>query len=593
MPREQDSAKATGDLSLYKRLLAYLKPYKLQFSLVIVAMVLTALAEPALAALLKPLLDGSFVEKDPLYVKYVPLALLGAAMLRAVGTFAVGIGMNWVTEKVTIDIRNELFAKIVTLPSSYYDEHSTGKIISQLIYHVDNMKLTATQTLVPLIRDGITVLALLAWMFYLNWKLSLTIFVLGPIIVFAMSQASRRLRRLSREMQNSVGAMMQSVEESVRNQKAVKIFLAQEQEQTRANLMFNKLRKLAFKFAVASSANAAAVQVISAIALASVVYFSSLQSLEGEVTVGGFVSFFGAMALLLSPIKRLALINQNLQRGLAAAESVFGVLDEESEPAGGGRTISKPKGALEFRDVSFAYPGQDELALDNVSFTAGPNETVAIVGLSGGGKSTIANLIPLLHRPTKGQILLDGIDTRELSLANLRQQISYVSQEILLFNDSVRNNIAYGEMPDSSDPGIRQAADSACATEFVDQLPDGLDTPIGQSGQRLSGGQRQRVVIARSILKASPVMIFDEATSALDSDSERKVQQAVNKLRENKTLIVIAHRLSTIESADKIIVVDKGRVAEQGTHRELIARQGIYTRLHSLIRTQDASRSEV
>lgn len=573
------------DGELYKRLITYLSPYKFQFALVIAAMILTALAEPALAALVKPLLDGSFVDKDPTYIKYVPLALLGAASLRALGGFAVGVGMNWVSEKVTIDIRNDVFSKIVRLPCSYYDEQSTGKIISQLLYHVDNMKAAATQTLIPLVKDSITVIALLAWMLYLNWKLTLTIFVLAPMIVFAISRVSRRLRRLNREIQGMVGVMMQTVEESVRNQKAVKIFLAQEQEETRAANIFNKLRRLGFKAAVASGANAAVIQLLSAVALASVVYFSSLQSLDGEVTVGGFVSFFGAMALLLSPIKRLAQINEMLQRGLAAAESVFSVLDRPEEPPGGTVTISRPLGKLEFRDVSFSYPGHDEQALRNVSFEAGPNETVAIVGLSGSGKSTIAALIPLLYRPTAGEILLDNVDTRELPLQELRKHVSYVSQEILLFNDSLRNNIAYGLTGKVDDPAILKAAEAAYATEFFDQLPEGIDTPLGQAGQRLSGGQRQRVAIARAILKDAPVMIFDEATSALDSDSERKVQRAMESLGHNRTLIVIAHRLSTIEAADKIIVVDKGRIAEVGTHKELLAHGEIYAQLHAVIET--------
>lgn len=593
MKSEQQATKV-NDVALYKRTVVYLRPYKRQFALVIFAMVATALAEPALAALVKPLLDGSFVDKDPLYITYVPLALLAAATLRAGGGFVVGAGMNWVSEKVAIDIRDQVFSKLMRLPTSYYDEHSTGEVISQLIYHVENMKQAATQTVVPLVKDSVTVVALLVWMLYLNWKLTLTIFILAPVIVFAISRVSRRLRYLSREMQSSVSIMMQTVEESVRNHKAVKVSLAQDQEQSRAMHMFDKLRRIGFKLAVASGANAAVIQVLSAIALASVVYFSSLQSLKGEVTVGGFVSFFGAMALMLSPIKRLAQINAVLQRGLAAAESVFGVLDRADEPAGGDAKLDSPQGKLEFRNVSFAYPGHEELALRNISFTAGPNETVAIVGLSGGGKSTIATLIPLLHHPTSGVILLDGINTSSLSLPELRKHISYVTQEVLLFNDSVRNNIAYGLTRQCSDDEVLRAAAAAHATEFINTLPDGMDTCVGQAGQRLSGGQRQRLAIARAILKGSRVMVFDEATSALDGESERKVQRAIESLRQDRTLIIIAHRLSTIESADRILVVDKGTIVESGTHSELLQRGEIYPRLHSLLRNQmDQHRNDV
>jgi len=583
MSSETPAPSLKADIALYKRLLAYLRPYKTQFALVVVSMIVTGLAEPALAALVKPLLDGSFVEKDPFYITYVPIALLAVVLLRALGNFVISVGMNWVTEKVTVDLRNEIFAKLVTLPTSYYEAHSTGKIIAKLLHHVNQMKMTATQTLVPLIRDSVTVIALLSWMLYLNWKLSLTILVLAPFIVLVVSIVSRRLRVLSRRMQTAVSTMTQTVDESVRNHKAVKIFLAQEQEKQRASESFNALRRLGFKFAVASGANAIIIQGLSAVALASVVYFSSLQSLEGEVSVGGFVSFFGAMALLLSPIKRLAAINQTLQQGLAGAESIFGTIDLDPEPNGGDKLpTGDTRGKLEFRKVSFFYPGQDDPALKDVSFTVEPNETVAIVGLSGSGKSTIASLIPLLHRPSSGQIVIDGIDTREMPIRELRKQISYVSQEILLFNDSIKHNIAYGCMQDCSDDQVKQAAEAAYTNDFVSQLPEGLDTPVGQSGALLSGGQRQRIVIARTILKDSPIMIFDEATSALDATSEQKIQKALRGLADNRTLIIIAHRLSTIEHADRIIVIDKGSVAEAGSHKQLIAKNGIYARLHAL-----------
>lgn len=575
------------DIELYKRLLGYLAPYKGRFALVVAAMMVTALAEPALAALVKPLLDGSFVEKDPVFITYIPLALLGVAMLRALGGFAVAVGMNWVTEKVTLDIRNEVFSKIVMLPASFYDEHSTGQIIARLLYHVDNMRQTATQTLVPLIKDSVTVLALLAWIIYLNWKLSLTIVVLAPVIMFAISTVSRRLRRLSHLIQNALSNMLHTVEEPVRNQKAVKIFLAQRYERERTHDAFNAIRRLSFKAAVASGANAAVIQIVSAIAMASVVYFSSIQSLQGEVTVGGFVSFFGAMALLLSPIKRLAQINEHLQRGLAAAESVFEVLDLQDEPSGGHQKPKVRRGTLEFKHVSFSYPGHEEPALKDVSFTASPGETVAIVGLSGSGKSTLAALIPLLYRPTQGSILIDGIDTTQMNITDVRRYVSYVSQEILLFNESVRNNIAYGQMQQASDEEVLQAATAAHVTEFVSTLPNGLHAPVGQNGQLLSGGQRQRVVIARAILKDAPILIFDEATSALDTESERRVQDALRDLARGRTLIVIAHRLSTIESADKILVLDNGAIAEQGTHASLLEHDGIYKRLHGLL-AQDA-----
>lgn len=568
--------------TLYLRLLRYVRPYWRLFLVSLLATVFLAATEPAMAALMKPLLDGSFVEKDPTMIRLMPLLMVGVFALRGITGFISAVALVAVASRVVMDLRSVLFERLLNLPSNYYDNHPTGIVLSKVTYNVSQVSAAATKVLVTLVRDSIAIIGLLAWMLYLNWRLSLIAFVLAPVIAVSVKYISRRLRHLSRNLQHTMGNLTHMLEEVISGHRVVKLYGGEESETRRFQRVNNWLRRYHMKQVVASETNVPVVQMLAVIALAVMVYLASLQSLQDEISIGGFVSFFTAMALLLSPLKRLSSINTELQRGLAAAESVFALVDEPPEADGGTRTLERPRGRIEFRGVSFAYDNSERPALDRVDCVIEPGENVALVGLSGSGKSTFVNLLPRFYAPGAGEVLLDGVDIQSLRLANLRRHIALVSQEVVLFNASVRENIAYGAMAEASEAEVVRAARAAHAMEFIEAMPEGLDTLIGERGTRLSGGQRQRLAIARAILKDAPILILDEATSALDTQSERHIQEALETLKRGRTTLTIAHRLSTIEKADRIIVLDQGRIAEQGSHAELIARGGIYSRLHHL-----------
>ncbi len=567
--------------SLYLRLLGYVKPYWKMFAAGIVSMVILAASETAVAALLKPLLDGSFVEKDPVFMFWMPFIMIGVFTLRGISTFASTMSIAWVGNKVVLDLRNDMFRHLLMLPSSYYDQQATGNIISRVNYDVTQVTETATGALTVLFKDTLTVIGLLGWMIYLNWQLSLTTLAILPMMMLVVAVTGKRMRRLNLSLQDTIGDMTHVLEESVKGHKVVKIFGGQHYESGRFATVANWVRRLQMKIKAAASVNVLLVEGVGAICFAIIIYVGTNQAASGMLTVGGFVSFFTAMGLLFSPIKRLTKVNETIQRGLAASQSVFAMIDETPEQDTGKSTLANARGHIVFDRISLQFPGTSRKALDTISMDIQPGQTIALVGPSGSGKTTLAALLARFYSPDDGQILFDQNDIHDLTLKSLRQHISFVSQDVVLFNDSIGANIAYGLEPRPDADAIKHAADKAFVSEFADKLPEGLDTQIGENGVRLSGGQRQRIAIARAFLKNAPLLIFDEATSALDNASERHVQQAIEALESNCTTIVIAHRLSTVENADKIFVLDNGVIKEQGTHRQLLDMDGMYAALYN------------
>jgi subfamily B ATP-binding cassette protein MsbA len=576
------SVAETKSGALYLRLLRYVAPYWRMFALSILTMVLVAATEPLFPALMKPLLDGSFVNKDPTTIRLIPFALVGLFLVRGVFGFASDYALNWVSNRVVLDLRGEMFHRLVSLPTRFYDDASSGALISKLAYDVTGVTAAATTVLTVMVRDTLTIVGLLAWMFYLDWKLSLLTLATGPVIALVIRSFSQRLREVSRNAQLAMGDITHVLDEAIGCHKVVKVFGGQEYEQRHFGVAIKRMRDFAMRQTIAAGASVPLVQVCAAIAVAFIVYYSTRQSGAEGVTVGSFVSFMTATLMLLSPLKHLTGVNASLQRGLAAAESVFSFIDELPEADKGTQNIGRAQGRIEFEHLSFTYPNAAKPALADVNLDIAPGETIALVGGSGGGKTTLANLIPRFYHPGAGRILLDGIDIQALTLASLRANLALVSQDVVLFNDTVAANIAYGPLAGASESAITAAAEAAHAMEFIREMPQGLQTIIGENGVRLSGGQRQRLAIARALLKNAPVLILDEATSALDTESERVVQAALETLMQGRTTLIIAHRLSTIEKADRIVVLQKGTIAELGSHAELLQRDGLYARLHKI-----------
>ncbi|MFP5403514.1 MAG: lipid A export permease/ATP-binding protein MsbA [Gammaproteobacteria bacterium] len=552
------------------------------FALSIVALVLTAATEPLLPALFKPLLDEGFVAKNETFIKWIPILLLALFLVRGVTSFVSTYCMAWVGSRLVMDLRAAMFDKLMTLPTRYFDQHPSGQLIAHLAFNVTQVTQAATSSLTTLVRDSVTVLGLLGYLVWLNWRLTLIVFALVPLTLWVVKIASTRLRGLSRKAQQNIGELTQVIDEAVGGHRVVKLYGGEDYEQGRFRHAANLSRLFEMKRVAANAVYEPVIQFIAAIALAVIVYIAAGQASANTTTVGGFVSFFMAMMLLFAPLKRLTAVNDQLQRGLAASETIFGLLDEESERDTGTRTLDRVEGRLTLRDVTLTYPGKTTPALDTIHLEIAPGETVALVGASGSGKTTLANLVPRFYDPDAGAIELDGVDLRELRLQDLRRQIALVSQDVVLFNDTLAHNIAYGTKRDATPDEIRAACVAAHAWDFIQALPEGLDTLIGENGMRLSGGQRQRIAIARAILKNAPLLILDEATSALDNESERHVQAALETLMQHRTTLVIAHRLSTVERADRIVVLEGGRIVETGSHADLLARQGRYAQLHAL-----------
>lgn len=573
----------TNSRILYSRLLTYLRPYWKPFAFATIGMVCTAITEPIFPAIMKFLLDSGFKTDDSQMVWLIPLGILLLFLVRAVVSFCTSYLMTWISTHLVTDLRRQMFAKILLLPTQVFHDQSPGKMISRLLYDADNVNQASSNVLVIAVRESLTAIALIAYLLYLDWRLTLITLAIGPLIALIIKGFSKRVRAASRASFEAIQTISHTIEETVGAHKAIKIYGGQAQQTTRFFNDTERFRRSMMREAVPASAITPITHLAASLAIAIITYLAlSKTTGQAGASAGGFASFITAMLLLISPIKQLTSISPLMQRGLAACESVFSFLDAPIEDDSGISKLTHIKGNIAFDKVTFKYPNSERSALTEVSFQATAGQTIALVGASGGGKTTVSALIPRFYNTTSGRILIDGLDIQELTLRSLRENIALVSQEVVLFNDTVRANIAFGASSHYTEAEIIAAAKAAFAWEFIEQLPQGLQTLIGEDGAKLSGGQRQRIAIARALLKNAPILILDEATSALDTESERQVQAALATLMKKRTTLVIAHRLSTIEHADLILVMDQGRIVESGTHTELINQSGYYANLNQM-----------
>jgi subfamily B ATP-binding cassette protein MsbA len=586
---KKDPPNPSTSRALYFRLLGYVKPYWRFFLLAIVFMAISASTEPLLPALMKPLLDSGFSgHATGIYNSWLlPFLIVGVFFIRGMFGFFADYALSWVSNKVVLDLRQDMFQRLIQLPTTYFDNQSSGAVMSRIAYDVTGVTSAATGVLTVLIKDSFAVIGLLTWMFYLNWQLSLIALVMVPGIALAVMGFSKRLRSTSRGVQEAMGEIMHVLEESIEAHKVVKIFGGQDYERKRFANASGMQRGQAMRQTVAAAALGPIVQTFAAIALAIIITVAIQQSNAGDkTTVGSFVSFITAMLMLLAPLKRLTDINAPLQRGLAAAESVFSMVDAVPEDDFGTTTLGRVEGNVVFRKIHLRYPDAARDALTDINLSLPKGKTVALVGTSGSGKTSLANLLPRFYHPTSGEILIDGHPIENLTLSSLRSNIALVSQDVVLFNDTVAANIAYG-LDNVTEEKLLAATRAAHALEFIQGMPEGFATMIGENGVKLSGGQRQRLAIARALLKDAPILILDEATSALDTESERHVQAALDSLMRNRTTLVVAHRLSTIEHADHIVVLEAGKIIEEGNHAMLLACNGAYANFYQMQRATE------
>jgi len=570
-------------LQTFKRLWPTIKPFKAGLVVSGIALVLNALADSGLIYLLKPLLDDGFGKANNSFLKIMAFVVVGMIILRGITNFISNYCLAWVSGKVVMTMRRRLFKHLMFMPVSFFDRNSTGKLLSRITYDSEMIASSSSGSLITIVREGAYIISLLAVMFYTSWELTLVLFVIGPIIAVLITIVSKIFRKLSKNLQDSMGELTATTEQMLKGHKVVLSFGGQLVEEERFNKVSNNMRRKGMKMVTADSISDPVVQIIASLALAAVLFLATTPLIaEDNLSAGSFTVVFSSMLAMMRPLKSLTNVNSQFQRGMAACQTLFAILDLEPEKDNGTYQAEPAKGALEFKNVSFAYQGKEELALNNISFSVPAGKTVALVGRSGSGKSTIANLVTRFYDIDQGEILLDGVNIQDYRLSNLRENCAVVSQQVHLFNDTIANNIAYAAQDKYSREEIIAAAKAAYALEFIEKLPQGFDTVIGENGASLSGGQRQRLAIARALLRNSPVLILDEATSALDTESERAIQSALDELKKDRTVIVIAHRLSTIENADEILVIDHGEIRERGNHKALLEQNGAYKQLHSM-----------
>ena len=568
-------------MPIFKRLLGYVKELKLMLFIAILANIIYSAMDAWFISLIKPLMDEGIVKGDISYVKIAPLFIVGLLFIRGLASIVSTYCMAWVGQTIVQKMRQQLFDKYMMLPSKFFDGSSTGQLVSKVTFNTQQVASASSDSLTKMVREGALLVFAIGMLFYINWRLALIYFVSAPVIAFLVSLTSKRFRKVSRNIQNAMGGVNQTTQEVINGHKVVKTYNGESFEKERFSDVVNKNRQQNLKLILTKAVSVPLIQMIAALAMSIVVFYSAFEIEKGNLTVGEFTMLFLYMFAMFKPLKVLSNLNSVMQQGLAAAQDIFEIIDKDKEKDNGVKSLESSPELIKFEQVSFAYDTEDKRVLENISLDIKKGETVALVGHSGSGKSTVTNLLLRFYNPESGSVKFNDIDINDYTLESLRKNIAYVSQQVTLFNDSVSANIAYAQNSFEKDKLI-EAAEKAHALEFIEKLQDGFDTQIGENGSRLSGGQRQRLAIARAIYKDAPIIILDEATSALDTQSERHIQSALDALTKNRTTLVIAHRLSTIENADKIIVMDSGKIIEQGKHKELIALNGAYAKLHSI-----------
>lgn len=569
-------------MQTFKRLWTYIRLFKAGLVVAVIALIINAITDVYMTSLLKPLLDEGFGKAESNFLRVLPFIILGMMLLRGISSFVSSYCLSWVSGNVVMQMRRGVFNHFMKMPVSFFDKESTGSLLSRITYDSEQVAGATSKALVSIVREGASIVGLLALMFWNSWQLSLVLLVVAPVVAVGIRVVSKRFRKISRNMQTTMGHVASSAEQMLKGHKVVLSYGGQDVERKRFEQVSNRMRQQTMKLVSAQSVADPVIQVIASLALVTVLFLASVDSIRTQLTPGTFTVVFTAMFGLMRPLKALTNVTSDFQRGMAACQTLFGLMDLETERDTGKYETDKVRGDVTVNDITFTYQGKGKPALSHVSFSIPKGKTVALVGRSGSGKSTIANLFTRFYDVDSGSIYLDDHDIRDYTLSNLRSHFALVSQNVHLFNDTIANNIAYAAEGDYTREQIAEAARLAHAMEFVDNMPEGLDTVIGENGTSLSGGQRQRIAIARALLRDAPVLILDEATSALDTESERAIQAALDELQKNKTVLVIAHRLSTIEEADEILVVDDGEIIERGHHKALLAANGAYAQLHRI-----------